>query len=217
MAHRIIGSLSNTLGTIALGFYLILSFEISPALLMVIAVVTLSSLIGFLLILYFGLRIDWSRGAVDKLFKVISRFWNIKDETIEAVHRNLESYHAGLLVLLKSTKTIVLMFGLGLFTWFLVNLVAIFAYLAVGGNLGLENSLIIFTFFSVSRLIPTGLPEFVGSKEAILAILYAASGLPVSTSVAVIILIRVATQLWMVVLGGAVTLHLGFQGFKREN
>jgi uncharacterized membrane protein YbhN (UPF0104 family) len=68
----------------------------------------------------------------------------------------------------------------------------------------------------VSRLIPTGLPEFVGSKEAILAAMYSASGLPVSTSVAVIILIRLATQLWMVLLGGAITLELGFKGFNAD-
>ena len=216
VAHRIIGTLSNSAGTLLLGLYLISRFDVSPLLLIIIVAVTLSSFIGFLVVLYFGLRIEWSKRFMEKIFNLISRFREVTEEKKESINENLESYHEGLSVLLKNRQTLIYSMILGLGAWFFVNLVAVLAFIAVGGSLTAENFLLIFTFFSVSRLIPTGLPEFVGSKEAILAALYAASGLPISTSVAVIILIRLATQLWMILLGGAVTLQLGIEGFGKK-
>jgi uncharacterized protein (TIRG00374 family) len=193
VAHRIIGTISKIIGF-----------------------VTFSSFFGFLIVLYFGLRIEWSKGVMEKLFRIVSRFKKVKADSKKSAFESLESYHDGLKVLLKSRGTLLLALLMGLLAWFFVNLVAIFAFMGVGGSVDMENFLLIFTFFSVSRLIPTGLPEFVGSKEAILAAMYSASGLPVSTSVAVIILIRLATQLWMVLLGGAITLELGFKGFNAD-
>ncbi|GBE56084.1 MAG TPA: flippase-like domain-containing protein [Euryarchaeota archaeon] len=216
VAHRIIGTLSNSAGTLILGLYLITRYAVPPVLLVIILVVTLSSFIGFVVVLYFGLKIEWSTRFAEKIFNLIGRFREVTEEKRESVNENLMSYHEGLSVLLKSRGTLIYSMLLGLVAWFFVNLVAVLAFKAVGGTISVENFLLIFTFFSVSRLIPTGLPEFVGSKEAILAALYAASGLPVSTSVAVIILIRLATQLWMILLGGAVTLQLGFEGFREK-
>jgi uncharacterized protein (TIRG00374 family) len=216
VAHRIIGTISNSLGTLALSIYLIVFYDIPTFLLAIIGFVTLSSFFGFLIVLYFGLRIEWSKKVTEKLFRIVSRFKEVSDESKKSVFESLESYHEGLNVMRKSIGVLLLSLLLGLFAWFFVNLVAIFAFKAVGGMVNMENFLLIFTFFSVSRLIPTGLPEFVGSKEAILAAMYSASGLPVSTSVAVIILIRLATQLWMILLGGAITLELGFKGFNAK-
>jgi uncharacterized protein (TIRG00374 family) len=216
VAHRIIGTISNSLGTLALSMYLIVFYDIPTFLLAIIGFVTFSSFFGFLIVLYFGLRIEWSKGVMEKLFRIVSRFKKVKADSKKSAFESLESYHDGLKVLLKSRGTLLLALLMGLLAWFFVNLVAIFAFMGVGGSVDMENFLLIFTFFSVSRLIPTGLPEFVGSKEAILAAMYSASGLPVSTSVAVIILIRLATQLWMVLLGGAITLELGFKGFNAD-
>ncbi len=216
VAHRIIGTISNSLATLVLGFYLIIFYAVPNILLAIIAVVTLSSFFGFLVILYFGLRIEWSKGVVNRLFRFVSRFRQVQERSRESVYATLESYHQGLEVLLSRKRILLFSLILGIGAWFFVNLVAIFAFQAVGGTLDAANFILIFTFFSVSRLIPTGLPEFVGSKEAILAGLYSASGLPVSTSVAVIILIRLATQLWMILLGGAITLQLGIEGFGKE-
>ena len=215
VAHRIIGTVSNSLGTLVLGIYLVLFYNLSLPLLTVILLVTFSSFFGFLILLYFGLRIEWSKGAFERIAGIISRFKSVSDAKKESFFSNLESYHEGLEVLLKSRLILMLSMILGLLAWFFVNLVAVFAYKAVGGALNTENFLLIFTFFSVSRLIPTGLPEFVGSKEAVLAGLYSAIGLPLSTSVAVTLLIRVATQLWMIILGGTVTLQLGVEGFRK--
>ena len=216
VAHRIIGTLSNSFGTLILGIYLIISFEIATILVAVIVAVTLSSFIGFLVVLYFGLRLEWSKKVVERLFGLISRIKKIEEDTKKSVFNTLTSYHEGLDVLLSQKNTLFFSFVLGLIAWFFVNIVAIFAFKAVGGVVNIENFLLIFTFFSVSRLIPTGLPEFVGSKEAILAGLYATTGLPISTSVAVIIIIRAATQVWMILLGGAVTLQLGLSDIKRD-
>ena len=215
VAHRIIGTVSNSLGTLALGLYLVLFYSLSLPLLIVILLVTFSSFLGFLILLYFGLRIEWSKGAFERIAGIISRYKGVSDAKKASFFSNLESYHEGLEVLLKNRLILVLSMILGLLAWFFVNLVAVFAYKAVGGALNTENFLLIFTFFSVSRLIPTGLPEFVGSKEAVLAGLYSAIGLPLSTSVAVTLLIRVATQLWMIILGGTVTLQLGVEGFRK--
>ncbi|RMF88853.1 MAG: UPF0104 family protein, partial [Methanobacteriota archaeon] len=209
VAHRIIGTLSNSFGTFALGAYLILFYSVPKMLLLIIAIVTFTSFFGFLLFLYLGLRLDWSKGLFQRFFDALSRYREVGEERRASVFSALESYNRGLWVLLRSRKALLISILLGLVSWGLVNMVAIFSYRAVGGRIGYENFLLLFTFFSVARLIPTGLPEFVGSKEAIFAALYSISGLPVSTSVAVSLLIRVATQLWMVILGGAVTLQLG--------
>ncbi len=216
VAHRIIGTLSNSAGTLLLGLYLISRYQVPQILIVITTAVTLSSFFGFVIVLYFGLRIEWSKKFVQKVFTLVSRFRDVTEEKKKSVNENLESYHEGLSVLLKSRQTLIYSMILGVVAWFFVNLVAVLAFKAVGGTITVENFLLIFTFFSVSRLIPTGLPEFVGSKEAILAALYSASGLPVSTSIAVIILIRLATQLWMILLGGAVTLQLGIEGFREK-
>jgi uncharacterized protein (TIRG00374 family) len=216
VAHRIIGTISNSLGTFALGVYIILVYNVKTILIGIIGVVTITSFFGFLVFLYFGLRIDWSKKVVNKFFRFLSRFRSIKSETKRNVDSTLESYHEGLEILLSDKPTLLISLFLGFVTWFFVNLVAVFSYQSVGGLINTENFLLIFTLFSVSRLIPTGLPEFVGSKETILAGLISASGLPTSTSVAVIILIRVATQAWMIVLGGAITLEIGVEGFKKR-
>jgi uncharacterized protein (TIRG00374 family) len=168
VAHRIIGTLSNSAGTLLLGFYLISRYHVPPILLVVIAAVTLSSFFGFIIVLYFGLRIEWSKKVVERLFSIIERFREVTVDKKESVHANLVSYHEGLSVLLKSKQTLIYSMILGVVAWFFVNLVAVLAFKAVGGTITVENFLLIFTFFSVSRLIPTGLPEFVGSKEAIL-------------------------------------------------
>jgi uncharacterized protein (TIRG00374 family) len=215
VAHRIIGTLSNSLATLVVGIYLILFYSVPALLIFVVTFVTITSFLGFLLILYFGLRIEWSLGVVNRFFRLISRFRTVKDETRESAEQTLRSYHKGLSVLLKNRSVLLLGLTLGLVAWFFVNLVAVFALKAVGGSINVENFLLVFTFFSVSRLIPTGLPEFVGAKEAILAGFYSSIGLPLSTSVAVVVIIRLATQLWMVVLGGLITLGLGFEGFEK--
>jgi len=216
VAHRIIGTISNSFCTLLIGLYLIILHTIPPLLLLLILIVTLASFLGFLIFLYLGLRIEQSRKLVEKAFKVISRFRVVQERTRSSVHSTLESYHSGLEILLSRKSTLLASLALGIAAWFLVNLVAVFAYKAVGGAITTANFLLIFTFFAVARLIPTGLPEFVGSKEAILAGLYSFSGLPPSISVAVIILIRVATQAWMILLGGAVTLKLGLEGLEKR-
>jgi uncharacterized protein (TIRG00374 family) len=216
VAHRIIGTLSNSFGTFVLGAYLIVFYSVPKVLLAIIAVVTITSFFGFLIFLYFGLRIEWSKSVINSIFRFTSRFRKIPEGTKTSVYQSLESYHEGLGVLLRSRGVLISSLILGVFTWGIVNLVAVFSFRAVGGEITPENFLLVFTFFSVSRLIPTGLPEFVGSKEVILAGLYSASGLPVSISVAVSLLIRVASQLWMIILGGAITLHLGVEGLGKD-
>lgn len=216
VAHRIIGTVSNSLGTMLLGLYLIIFYSVPVELMAIIAFVTISSFFGFLLFLYFGLRIEWSKRFFNGLFDRLSRFKAIKQETRSAFYESLESYNEGLMVLIRSKKAVLLSMLLGLVTWFVVNLVAVFSFSAVGGVITVENFLLVFTFFSVSRLIPTGLPEFVGSKEAIFAALYAAAGLPLSLSIAVSFIIRIASQLWMIILGGAITLQLGVEGFGKK-
>ncbi len=216
VAHRIIGTVSNSLGTFVLGLYLIAFYDVPSYLLVIILLVSFSSFFGFMVFLYLGLRLDWSKVFIERVFKVVGRFRAIDESTASNIQRSLESYNTGLKVLLKSFWTLLLSLLLGLLAWFFVNLVALFSFMALGGALNAENAFIIFTFFSVARLIPTGLPEFVGSKETLLAALYAASGLPVSTSIAVILLIRVATQVWMILFGGLITLQLGIEGFGKE-
>jgi uncharacterized protein (TIRG00374 family) len=212
VAHRIIGTLSNSFGTLALGVYLIIFYSVPKVLLAIIVVVTIASFFGFLIFLYFGFRIEWSKSFMERIFSLISRFRVVSEEFKDSFYTSLESYHEGLVILLQSKQALLISMLLGLLTWFLVNLVAVFSFKAVGGGITAENFVLIFTFFSVSRLIPTGLPEFVGSKEAIFAALYSVSGLPVSVSVAVALIIRIATQLWMILLGGAITLQLGVEG-----
>ncbi len=217
VAHRIIGTFSNSLATFALGIYLIVFLNIPKVLLAIIGIVTFSSFFGFLLILYLGFRIEWSKRLVDKIFSLLSRVKKFEEGARQSAYSTLESYRDGLEVIMGRGRVLILSLFLGIFAWFFVNMVAVFSFKALGGTVTGENFLLIFTFFSVSRLIPTGLPEFVGSKEAILAALYSASGLPVSLSIAVTILIRLATQLWMIILGGGITLQLGLEGFGKEH
>lgn len=216
VAHRIIGTMSNSLGTLVLGMYLITFYDVPSYLIVIILLVSFSSFFGFVIFLYLGLRLDWSKTFIDRVFGFVARFRPLDPNTKSNVYHSLESYNAGLKVLIKSVWTLIFSILLGLTAWFFVNLVALFSFMALGGLLNAENAFIIFTFFSVARLIPTGLPEFVGSKEAVLAALYSASGLPASTSIAVIFLIRVATQIWMIIFGGLITLQLGIEGFTKK-
>lgn len=216
VAHRIIGTFSNVFATFFAALYLIAFYSIPPLLLVIIFGTSAVALAGFMIFLYLGLDLEKSRGIMDRVFGTISRYRGISRERKKSIVESLESYNKGLKTLLMRRDILVISLILGVCAWFFVNLVAVFSFMALGVEMNLEYFIVIFTFFSVSRMIPTGLPEFVGSKEAILAGLFAIVGFSAVTSVGVMLLIRVATQLWMVVLGGFITLTLGFGRLDRR-
>jgi uncharacterized protein (TIRG00374 family) len=86
VAHRIIGTISNSLGTLALSMYLIVFYDIPTFLLAIIGFVTFSSFFGFLIVLYFGLRIEWSKGVMEKLFRIVSRFKKVKADSKKSAY-----------------------------------------------------------------------------------------------------------------------------------
>lgn len=206
VAHRIAGTLAGSLATLAVGLYLALAYPLPPYLPVLIVLASALALLGFFLLLYLGLDLDRSRQLLLRALPIVQRlgYKGSESGTMEV----LASYNRGLKTL--STKESVLLSSLilGLVAWALVNMVAVFSFRAVALG-ATPQDLLVFAFYAVIRLVPTGLPEFVGSKEFLLTALATLSGYSPAEAVSAILVVRLTTQAWMVLLGGIATLSMG--------
>ncbi|MEK6978407.1 MAG: flippase-like domain-containing protein [Candidatus Hydrothermarchaeota archaeon] len=204
VAHRIAGALAGSLASLAVGLYLVLAYPLPYFIPVLIILTSVLALLGFLLLLYLGLDLERSRRLLARALPLVQRL-GYKGGERNAMEV-LASYNRGLRTLSSKRGVLLSSLILGLVAWSLVNMVAVFSFRAVAP--AAPQDLLVFTFYAVIRLVPTGLPEFVGSKEFLLTTLAALSGYSPAEAVGAVLVMRLATQAWMVILGGIATLSI---------
>ncbi len=211
VAHRAIASVKNGIITLPLGIYVVLTYNIHPIILLGLFIALLINLGGWGVILILGWNVKRAERIVSGAIGLISRIKKVSPEKKESIMETVGTYNRGLRVLLKRVDLLIFIMLIMVFVWGAYGTLMVYSFKAMRAEVDMEAFLMIFVMYAIIRMIPTFLPEFTSSKEAILFTFLAVTGYPEALSFAVIALMRTSNLLAFIVLGGITTLMLGFK------
>lgn len=211
VAHRAIASVKNGIITLPLGIYLILNYSVPWPVMIGLAIALTVNIGGWGILFFLGWNVKRAERIVEKMIGLISRIKKISPDTKDSIMKTVETYNKGLKMLTKRKDLLLLLMVMMAFVWGAYGTLATYAFKAMRAPVDMEALFLIFTMYAIIRMIPTALPEFVSSKEAILFIFFSQTGYDPVLSAAVIALMRVSNLLAFIVIGGICTLMLGFK------
>lgn len=211
VAHRAIASVKNGIITLPLGIFLILNYDVPWPILIGLSIALGVNIGGWGILFFLGWDVKRAERIIEKLIGLISRIKPVGPETKDSIMETVHTYNKGLRVLMKRPDLLLLIMVMMAFVWGAYGTLATYAFLAMRAPVDMQALLLIFTMYAIIRMIPTALPEFVSSKEAILLVFFSLTGYDDALSLAVVALMRVSNLLAFIVIGGIATMMLGFK------
>ncbi len=209
VVHRALFSLKNGLITLPLGIVLILTYDVPPIILFALVLVLLFNIGGWGVLFYLSWDLARAERTTKKFIRLISRIKKPSPKMQESIMHTARTYNGSLRMLMKRLDLLPFMLIVCFFTWAAYGTLSTYAFKALGAEIDMERFLLIFTMYAIIRMIPSFLPEWVSSKEAILAVFFLATEFTPAMSVGAIVLMRMGNFMSFFILGGICTLLLG--------
>lgn len=211
VAHRAIASAKNGFITLFMGAYLVVAIGVPWPIILGLSIALVVNLGGWGILFFLGWDVNRAERIIEKLIGLISRIKKVGPDKKDSIMETVHMYNKGLRVLMVRKDLLLLIIVMMGFVWGAYGTLATYAFRAMGQDVDMEALFLIFTMYAIIRMIPTALPEFVSSKEAILFMFFSMTGYDKDLSLAVIALMRVSNLLAFILIGGISTLMLGFK------
>jgi uncharacterized protein (TIRG00374 family) len=210
VAHRAIASAKNGIITLPLGIFVVLNYQINPLVLIGLIIALTINLGGWGAILILGWNVKRAERIIGGAIGLVSRIKKVSPEKKDSIMETVSTYNTGIKILLKRLDLLIFIALIMVFVWAAYGTLMVYSFKAMRAPVDMEAFLMIFVLYAIIRMIPTFLPEFTSSKEAILLAFLTVTGYNPALSFAVIALMRISNLLAFIVLGGITTLMLGF-------
>lgn len=216
--HRAIASVKQGLFTLPMGTYLMLNYNVPPVIMAALIIALVTNLGGWGIIFFLGWNLKRAERVVGKFISLITRIKKISPDTKDSILNTVTQYNNALKMILKRKDLLVyIMFNMA-FVWAMYGTLATYSFRAMGVHVDtMEKLFMIFCLYAIIMQIPTFLPEFVRSKEAILLLFFSMT-MPAFTGNAstalylgVIALMSLSNLLAFIIIGGITTIMLGFK------
>jgi uncharacterized protein (TIRG00374 family) len=215
ITHRILG-MCIVAGTLAIGTFSMIAMQIPlPPIVQSLTYLILSvtAFLLFLALLIFA-REKWAHKIVEKVIGGagwISRGRLKTQELKEKARRVVSVFYESLRVFRANPRSFVLPLTFAVATWFFAILGYYLAFAAVGYTMDWLVVIVGYSLVIGIKAIPVGVPSEVGVTEIALTVVFGAFGVPLYISAAAVVLIRIMT-VWFRLIIGFVTFQLvGFQ------
>lgn len=211
VAHRGIASAKNGIITLPLGIYVVLAFDVPWMILLGLIIALVLNLGGWGLIIILGWNVKRAERIVAWFIKLISKIKKVSPEKKDSIMKTVGTYNKGISMLLKRVDLLILVAICMMFVWGAYGTLMVYSFKAMRAPVDMESFMMIFVLYAIIRMLPTFLPEFTSSKEAILLVFLSTTGYDPALSLAVVALMRTSNLLAFIFIGGATTLMLGLK------
>lgn len=211
VAHRAIASAKNGIITFPLGIYLVLNYDVPWMVLIALVVALVLNLGGWGLILILGWNVKRAERIIGWIIKLISKIKKVSPEKKDSILETVGTYNTGIKILLKRVDLLVLIAVMMSFVWGAYGTLMVYSFEAMRAPVDMDSFVMIFILYAIIRMIPTFLPEFTSSKEAILLAFLSITGYDPALSLAVVALMRTSNLLAFIIIGGIATIMLGLK------
>ncbi len=216
--HRAIASVKQGIFTLPMGTYLMLNYNVPPVIMAALIIALATNLGGWGVTFYLGWNLQRAERIVGKFLGLITRIKKVSPDTKDSILHTVGQYNAALKMILKRKDLLVYTMFTMCFVWAMYGTLATYSFRAMGVHVDtMEKLFMIFCLYAIIMQIPTFLPEFVRSKEAILLLFFSMT-MPAFTGKAstalylgVIGLMSLSNLLAFIIIGGITTIMLGFK------
>jgi len=216
--HRAIASVKQGIFTLFMGTYLMLNYHVPAVIMAALIIALFTNLGGWGVIFFLGWNLKRAESVVGKVLGLVTRIKKVSLNTKDSILHTVGQYNSALKMIMKRKDLLVYIMFTMAFVWAMYGTLATYSFRAMGVHVDtMEKLFMIFCLYAIIMQIPTFLPEFVRSKEAIL-ILFFSMTMPAFTGkastalyVGVIALMSLSNLLAFIILGGITTIMLGFK------
>jgi uncharacterized protein (TIRG00374 family) len=215
VTHRIFG-MCLVAGTLAIGAFLMIVLQIPlPPIVQTLTYLIISvTVVLLVLALIIFMREKWAHKLAEKLVGFagwISRGRLKTKEITEKAHGVVNVFYESLRVLRAKPSSFILPSAFAIATWFVAVLGYYLAFSAVGYTMDWLVIIVGYSLVIGIKAVPVGVPAEIGVTEIALTIVFGAFGVPLYISAAAVVLIRLMTVWFRLIIGFVAFQLVGFQ------
>ena len=215
--HRIISMTMVLAGLILGSTSLIFSYKLQEYVLNLLIIVEIGTVASTISILYLAARKEAAKGVVDPLLRLIaflSRGRLKLDDLRSRAERTLSSFYRGIDLVSDRPLNLIKPIVFNFVAWFFHLAIYILVFYALGFNVSLDISIIVYSISVAVQTIPIGLP--VGLVEIVMTTLYELFGIQRALSGIATALIRIVTFWFQIIVGYAITQWFGIKALTQR-
>lgn len=215
VTHRIFGMVLVA-GTLAIGAFLMIVLQIPlPPIVQTLTYLIISVTAALLVLaLIIFMREKWAHKLAEKLVGFagwVSRGRLKTQELTEKAHGVVNVFYESLRVFRAKPSSFILPSAFAIATWFVAVLGYHLAFSAVGYTMDWLVIIVGYSLVIGIKAVPVGVPAEIGVTEIALTIVFGAFGVPLYISAAAVVLIRLMTVWFRLIIGFVAFQLVGFQ------
>lgn len=205
VTQRILGLLIVAC-TLAVGAFQMLNMQIPfPSIVQSLIYLVVSATVIFLfLMLLICIKENWTRVAVEKIIGFIRWAtrgrWRV-DGWKERASKAIDTFYESLRVLRANPDKLILPVIFSIYSWFFAIFVYYLVFAAIGYVLDWIVIIVGYSIIVTLKSIPVGVPAEVGVTEIAMTVIFGAFNVPLYISAAAVVLIRIITVWFRLILG----------------
>ena len=206
-ATRIITAIPFFFGTVIGLIYLYVATDAPLWVLATCSIITLILLLLNAAFIGICFADDWLERIIFTLIDYIEKFFHIDIDRLQC-SGIMSRFHESMKMLAEHKRTVLISTFFAVVGWLSMTLVAAIIFRSMGLSVPLRAVFAVYAVMIFLQMLPLFLPGGVGLVDIVMSTLFTAIGVPMSSSVAATILIRLI-QLWLLTaLGGLATAYL---------
>jgi len=210
--HRIVSAIVLLFGLTVSSTLLAFGYRVEQLVLSFLMIVQIGTIASILMVLYLSLSRKAAKRIVDFLLRAAHfifggrfRLTNLREKS----YRALDSFYQGVMVLRSQPKALIIALVSSSAAWALHFAVYILVFTALGFDVSIDVSLIVYSVSIAIQYLPIALP--LGLVEIVMASLYNLFGIPLAVGGTATAFIRIITFWFQVIVGYAIAQWIGMR------
>jgi len=212
ISQRILSTVIVLAGLVISSASLLFGYKVQGYVMNLLIIVEVGTVASIILILYLSLKKEATDRIVEPLLRLVAYLskghLKLADMKRKA-EQTLTSFYQGIELISSQPKSLIKPVIFSLAAWFFHMVTYVLVFYALGFNISLNVSVIVYSISVAVQTIPVGLP--VGLVEIVMSSLYNLFGIPLAVSGTATVLIRVVTFWFQIIVGYTITQWIGIK------